>query len=442
MVTQSSNTQNSSLWIESGQQREGPVARVAMVAAIEGQYSFAIPDQLVEKVEPGKRLLVPFGKNRKPSPAFCIAVGREIWTSTLKPVTDVLDRERLLSNTLIDLGLWMSRYYCCPLGRTLAAMVPEPIRKQSGFRTIRTYRLTGQQLPKLTAKRQAVINALSAHPEGLDQDTLITNSKTSKGIISAMTKAGLLEMKINRQPAAAPDFDRPGIEPTFELNNYQKLALEHIISMFDENDFRTLLLYGVSGSGKTEVYIRSIRAVLAKDKQAILLVPEIALTTQIVDRLARRFDNVAVIHSGLTGVQRSLTYSAIARGEKRVVIGTRSAVFAPCLNLGLIVIDEPQESSFKNQQAPRFHTREVAVKRAQLESIPIVLGSATPSLETWYNCERLEHFQRITLPKRIEDLPMPTVEFVDMHIEQRQRRGLHLLSQKMEQYLGETLAAG
>ena len=257
-----------------------------------------------------------------------------------------------------------------------------------------------------------------------------------------MTKAGQIAAQVRKEPAPAPDFDRPANEPTFDLNAAQRNAIERIDAWAAEKLFRVVLLFGVSGSGKTEVYIRAMRSVLERGRQAILLVPEIALTTQIVDRLASRFRSVAVIHSGLTGVQRSLTWSAIARGEKRVVIGTRSAVFAPCPNLGLIVVDEEQEGSYKNQQAPRFNTRDVAIKRAQLASVPIVLGSATPSLETWHNCGRRPHFERITLPSRIEGLPLPTVEFVDMKLAQRERPGLHLLSVRCEELLRETLSQG
>lgn len=438
----SSDKSGPSLWIESPEVRVGSVARVAMVAAIEGEYSFAVPDTLADRLEPGKRLLVPFGRNRKPQPAFCVAVAREPWTSTLKPVADVLDESRLLGDELIELGQWMSRYYCCPLGRVLVAMVPEAIRKQSGFRTIKRLRLANRPAQvSRSAKRQAVVDALADEAQGLDLDVLIERTSVSKGVISAMVKAGLLAVETRREPAPAPDFDRPGDEPTFKLNADQQSAIERIGRITNEGKFRTVLLFGVSGSGKTEVYVRSIRKVLAAGKQAILLVPEIALTTQIVDRLASRFKDVAVVHSGLTGVQRSLTWAAIARGDKRVVIGTRSAVFAPCPDLGLIVVDEEQESSYKNQQSPRFHTRDVAIKRAQLASIPIVLGSATPSLETWHNCSRLEHFELVTLPNRITDLPMPAVEFVDMRIEQQQRKGMHLLSRTMEAYLREALSA-
>ncbi len=434
----------SSLWTESPELREGPVARVAMAAAIDAEYSFAVPEELAPRVEPGKRVLVPFARSRKPQPAFCIGISREPWTSTLRPCADVIDDERLLSDELIELGRWMSRYYCAPLGRTLAAMVPDAIRRQSGFHAVRTLRLTrnAESKSRVSSKRRAVLDALADQPEGLEFDALIARSGASKGVIAAMVKAGMLEMHERREPAAAPDFDRPGDEPSFELNAAQQAAIRRIEQIAREKLFRAVLLFGVSGSGKTEVYIRAIRSVVTAGRQAILLVPEIALTTQLVDRLASRFRDVAVVHSGLTGVQRSLTWSAIARGQKRVVIGTRSAVFAPCPNLGLIVVDEEQEGSYKNQQSPRFHTRDVAIKRAQLASIPIILGSATPSLETWNNCDRLSHFERIILPNRVAGLPMPNVEFIDMHREHQQRKGTYLLSERMEQCLEETLSAG
>jgi primosomal protein N' (replication factor Y) len=418
-----------------------------MIAAVDGEYSFAIPEAFAGQVAPGKRVLVPFGKAREPQPAFCISVAEETWTSTLRPIADVLDEQRLIDDRLLELGRWISRYYFCPLGRTLAAMVPEPVRSQSGYRTVRIIRL-GQlgspdsriPTPKLSPRRKAVLEQLAAHPEGIEIDALAEAAGASRAIINALVKADLLTIETQRQAAPAPDFDKPADEPAFEPNEHQRRAIDSISQAASNGAFKVLLLFGVSGSGKTEVYIRSIRSVLARGKQAILLVPEIALTTQIVNRLVSRFQDVAVIHSGLTGVQRSLTYTAIARGEKRVIIGTRSAVFAPCPDLGVIVVDEEQEPSYKNQQSPRFNTRDVAIKRAQLLSIPVVLGSATPSLETWHNCQRLSHFERLDLPARIAGLPMPHVQFVDMKIEQKQRKGLHLLSEAMEAGLAETLA--
>lgn len=442
-MASSSDTAGPSLWIETAETRIGLVARVAMIAAVDGEYSFAIPPELADRIEPGKRVLVPFAKAREPQPAVCVAVADEPWTSTLRPVADVLDEQRLLDDRLIELGRWMSRYYFSPLGRSLAAMVPEAVRSRSGFRKLRIVRRTdAEPANKLSPKQQAVVQALAGAADGIEHAALLEKAGVGSAVVSNMIKAGLLSVETRREAAAAPDFDRPADEPSFELNDTQQKAINTIASAGTTGAFSVLLLFGVSGSGKTEVYIRAIRSVVARGKQAILLVPEIALTTQIVNRLASRFRDVAVIHSGLTGVQRSLTYAAIARGEKKVVIGTRSAVFAPCPNLGLIAVDEEQEPSYKNQQSPRFNTRDVAIKRAQMLGIPVVLGSATPSLETWHNCDRLEHFQRIDLPARIAGLPMPQVEFIDMRVEQAQRGGLHLLSERMETELAGVMARG
>jgi primosomal protein N' (replication factor Y) len=230
-------------------------------------------------------------------------------------------------------------------------------------------------------------------------------------------------------------------EPGFELNDDQRAALERVSDVLDAAAFRALLLFGVSGSGKTEIYIRAMRRALAAGKQAIMLVPEIALTTQLVQRLAVRFERVAVVHSGLSEVARSLTWEAIRTGAAPVVIGTRSAVFAPCADLGLIVVDEEQEPSYKNLQSPRFHVRDVAVKRAHMLEIPILLGSATPSLETWHNVGVLDTYERINLPRRVRSLPLPAVRMVDMRIEGT-FTGPAALSRSLLRELEQTLARG
>ncbi len=434
------------LWTEAPEMRVGPVARVALTVPIDKPYTFAVPDALVNVIAPGKRVVVPFGASDRPTPAFCMAVAHERWTSTLKPILQVLDDDRLIDDALLALGEWIAHYYACPLGRTLSAMVPEAIRNQRGFKTVRTCRLrsdaTGVEKPRLSVKRRAILELLAAHPAGLDEQTLLEKADAGRSVLNGLVKGGIVEVATRRVPAPPPNFDQPACEPSFELTETQQRAITRINALADERAFRCVLLYGVSGSGKTEVYIRAMRHVLAQGRQAILLVPEIALTTQLLDRLASRFQDVAVIHSGLTGSARSLTWSAIAAGTKRVVIGTRSAVFAPCPDLGLIVIDEEQESSYKNLQAPRFHTRDVAIKRGQLASIPVVLGSATPSLETWHNCERLGHFEKITLPTRVGGLPMPDVEFIDMRYEARAQKGIQLLSNRSTHLLEETLDRG
>jgi primosomal protein N' (replication factor Y) len=206
--------------------------------------------------------------------------------------------------------------------------------------------------------------------------------------------------------------------------------------------FSVNLLHGVTGSGKTEVYLQCIRRVVERGKQAIVLVPEIALTPQTVRRFTGRFRRVAILHSGLTATERHRFWQQICTGMADVVVGARSAIFAPLPNLGVIVVDEEHESSYKQDQAPRYHARDVAIKRAQLEDIPVILGSATPSLETYAKSisPAVDSPNQIfTLPGRVRGLAMPHVELIDMKVVNRYRRGVHLLSERLEHLLRATL---
>ena len=181
----------------------------------------------------------------------------------------------------------------------------------------------------------------------------------------------------------------------------------------ESREHRTLLVHGVTGSGKTEVYIRAIEEVVSFGRQAIVLVPEISLTPQTVARFRARFERVAILHSHQSDVERHRHWQRIGRGEVEVVIGPRSAVFAPTPHLGLIVLDEEHEATFKQEIAPRYHARDVARRRAEAEQVPLVLGSATPSLESWANVERSK-FERMSLPERATGVPLPRVDVVDL----------------------------
>ena len=258
-------------------------------------------------------------------------------------------------------------------------------------------------------------------------------------VFGTLEKRGLLAIEARPAPWTPAEAGATRHEPLYALNEDQQAAVARVSAAVDRRAFSVEVLFGVTGSGKTEVYIRAMRRALDAGRQAIMLIPEIALTTQTVRRLEQRFERVATIHSGLSGARRARTWEAIARGEAPVVIGTRSAVFAPCPDLGVLIVDEEAEPSFKSQAAPRYHTRDVAIKRAHLEGIPVVLGSATPSLETWSNLGRRSHYHLVRMPNRVRGLPMPTVHLVDMRAEHRARRGVHLLSRAMELHLRNTL---
>ncbi|MFH0980396.1 MAG: primosomal protein N', partial [Planctomycetota bacterium] len=435
------------LWLEEGEGQAGLTATVAPIGPIDQTYTYAVPTELAERLKIGQRVCVPLGKRGRLVAGFCVELGGE-WRHTLRAVHSLIDEETYLSPPLLELGRWVSRHYCCPLGRTLAALVPEAVRRRSGFVNVRYARLLrpleaiASETIRLGTKSRALLEVSAQAESPLDVETLLARTGASANTLRAAADKGWIEITTERRLRPPPRWDVPRVEPAFELNGDQEAALRRLREKLDAGGFSVTLLYGVSGSGKTEVYIRAMRRVLEQGGQVIMLVPEIALTTQLVQRLAARFDDVAVIHSGLTGVHRSLTWRAIARGERRVVIGTRSAVFAPCARLGLIVVDEEQEASYKNLQAPRFHVRDVAIKRAQMAGIPILLGSATPSLETWLNCRRLEHYERVDLPVRVRDLPLPEVQVVDMRGRSARSGDAPALSEIMRGKIAETLGRG
>jgi len=430
------------MFVTEGIERVGLIATVATIAPIDKTYSYLIPDELAERVRPGVRVRVPIGARGTMQPAFCVAVSRGPWDTTLKPIDAVLDERPLLSDKLLELGEWIGRYYACPLGHTLRAMLPTGVRRAAGATSVRFARLVAEDSAGLTKKQIAAIAALRAGGGEMRVEDLYKAAGCGAGVIRALAASGRIAIE-ERVDIGQPRLEAvEQAEPTFELDADQKNAVARVAAALDAGAFRVQVLFGVTGSGKTEVYVRAMRRAIVAGRQCILLVPEIALTTQTVQRMSRRFSRVVVLHSSLTDVQRSRVWAAIAAGRIDLVIGTRSAVFAPCPRLGLIVVDEEHEPSFKNLAAPRYHTRDVAIKRAQLESIPIVLGSATPSLETWLNARNQPHYELVRLPHRVKGLPLPHVHLVDMREEHRARRGVHLLSRAMEEHLSAVLRRG
>ncbi len=237
-------------------------------------------------------------------------------------------------------------------------------------------------------------------------------------------------------PAPRPEAAKPPTRPT--LTAEQAMTLERILPAIASGGFATFLVHGVTGSGKTEVYLAAIEEVVAHGREAIVLVPEISLTPQTIRRFRRRFDRVAVLHSHMSDAERHRHWQSIASGEVQVVVGARSAVFAPARRLGLLVIDEEHESSFKQETTPRYNARDVAVKRAQTEGVPVILGSATPSLESWRNAER-GRYTRLAMPSRVGDRPMPEVEIIDMRNEKVVVGGL---SESLRQAMAHALDEG
>lgn len=439
------------LWLlaSEGQATRGLVAEVAVRARTSKLYTYAVPGPLADAVRPGVLVRVSYGRPGHPREGWCVGVTQGTWDHTRKPIQAVLAVQPLLDEALIELGLWVSEYYACPPGQTFDAVVPAILRKPR-LRKVRYVRATGQPPEKPLSKKQQALLSAVGEAEVLRDEVLLAAGVGSSSL-QTLRKRGLIEVTVREEPVEPPVPERPGDAPAaapqesredgFVLTNGQQAALVTIENATAEpSEFKVFLLFGVPGSGKTEVYVRAIRRVIAAGRQAIILVPEIALATQVVERLARRFAQVVVLHSRLKPTTREHTLRAIAAGHVQVVIGTRTAVFAPCPRLGLIVADEEQETSFKNLQAPFFHARDVAIKRGQIENIPVVLGSATPALETWSNAKALPHFQLLCLPERVPGAELPTVRLVQVSMREPGRWS-DLLSDELVHRLRQTLAA-
>lgn len=274
------------------------------------------------------------------------------------------------------------------------------------------------KLPDGAKKQKEMLNFFSGHPKPVALKWLV-ESGFSASAVKALVSKGFIEEKdreVYRDPYQNREFKQTS---PLTLTEEQNQAIKPILASLDKNEHRVFLLYGVTGSGKTEIYLQSIQDVLNKGKEAIVLVPEIALTPQMVNRFKGRFGNqVAVLHSGLSLGEKYDEWRKIERKEVKVVVGARSAIFAPFENLGIIIIDEEHETSYKQEEMPRYHARDVAIVRGGRYHCPVVLGSATPSLESFARAQK-GVYHLLTLPKRMNNKPLPSVELIDMREEIR-----------------------
>ena len=303
---------------------------------------------------------------------------------------------------------------------------------------------TADALPaRLSPAQRAVLAALEAGPLRLGE--LRERTGVDRAVIRRLARRGLVrlvEQPVEFGAQVPTPTDLPETpEDRYELTAAQQRALERVLGAIGARRLRVPLLFGPPASGKTEVYVRAMRHVVAQGRQAIILVPEIALATQIVDRLARRFAHVAVLHSQLSDKARREAHEAIYAGRVQVVIGTRAAVFAPTRRLGLIVVDEEQDSSYKALSMPYYHARDVAVRRGQIEGVPVVLGSATPALETWFNVQHQPHYELVRMPQRVPGAVPPRVEAVETR-PPAPGQPAPLISRELEAALRDVLKAG
>ncbi len=438
----------------------GQIVRVALEMGADALFDYVLPEFL-GAVEPGQRVQVPFGRANKLQQAFVVQVitdPEEIQKCRrfkLKAVKAVLDEMPLLDEPLMALARWISRYYVCPLGQVFSAMVPSAVKKDAGVKKKTIVCLTAdaeQYLKNLSSQKQKrlveILKTAAAFDadSAMDKQTLLEAADCTQAPLKQLVRKRVVKLAQKEVLHALPVVPGGLALETKEvvLNGDQRRALDFISQQIEQNRFGVSVLHGVTDSGKTEVYIRAVQRCVAAGRQAIVMLPEIALTAQTVQRFRSRFKNLAILHSRLSGPQRNAQWQSIKKGDADVVIGARSAIFAPVSNLGLIVVDEEHESSYKQDTVPRYHGRDVAVKRAHIAGAHCILGSATPSLETLYNCKTKKHYSLLSLPKRVNDLPAPEMKLVDMTtaFTDTEHTSAQLLSPQLREHLSRTLRRG
>ena len=396
-------------------------------------YTYGVPEELRASVGVGKRVAAPFGRGDTATEGYCIRLSGDAPVREVKSIARVLDEVALLDEHLLKLTRWMADYYLAGWGQVLHAVVPAGVRDQAGTKSVTYVELVPKDalpnpLPGVTPKQKAALDRLKKHGGAMELTHLSRELGTGTAPVASLVTKGLVRKYTERIDRFDPDSvtslstepapTREAIEPTHNLvlNDDQQAAWETILAALQEPKHRAFLLEGVTGSGKTELYLRAIEECVRQGKEAIVLVPEISLTPQTIERFKGRSSGVAVLHSHLTSGERAGYWRRIAAGQTQVVVGARSAVFAPTRRLGLIIMDEEHETSFKQESTPRYHARDVAVMRAALLEVPIILGSATPSLESRH-AANVGQYTVLSLPKRVENRPMPAVRLIDLRHE-------------------------
>jgi len=428
------------------------LARFALIAVnlpVDREFTYRIPDHLDGRTQVGARVRVPFHGRKLAGVVVGLADETDVPDKRIKPVEAVLCEIPILPPDLLEFTRRMALEYACSWGTALEAALPGSLKRR-GSRTVPGVDLVrsedetlrhGEELEDKHPKQARVLRMAVEMGPPVPVAELRRRTGVSRSPIATLVKHGHLKwQRIEIEDELVRDA-RLERAPRHELTGEQQRAVDRVVAYVEAGEHRTFLLHGVTGSGKTEVYLRILETVRARDLSAIILVPEISLTPQTVGRFWSRFKDVAVLHSSLSDATRARQWLRIARGQSRIVVGARSALFAPVQDLGLIVVDEEHESSFKQQQSPRYHAREMAALRGSLNNAAVVLGSATPSLEAWSRCESGE-YELVKLENRVGGGRLPKMLLVDMRHQKRVKGRPPLVSDRLEILMAERVKAG
>ncbi len=428
------------------------IARVTVNLSLDRLFDYLIPPALRDRIKPGIKVNVPFGKGASLRPAYVMEITDRSSYTGLKAIDSLCEGAPAIPDSLLKLAEWMALYYCCPREQAIRNLLPGAIRNGRVKPKMRPHCRIDDKLKAAeyiethgsrSKARAAIIKALILEHE-LPQDILLVKAGAGKSALDALVKEGLVireEQQDDRDPfKGAVVLKTTAMTPTPE----QAQALKLIFDVMEHKDSRhVVLLHGVTCSGKTEVYLQAIARAIEDGGEAIVLVPEISLTPQTVERFRARFgDMVSVLHSGLSDGERRDEWMKVHSGRVKIAVGARSALFAPFTNLKLIVVDEEHEQSYKQSEAPRYNARDVAVMRGRLEQATVILGSATPSLESHYNALNGKYAYARMLKRSDPSIVLPDVRIIDMRCEETDAGKLPFLSKALVQSVRDRIAAG
>lgn len=401
--------------------RSEHIISVAVPVPLRQSFDFLVPmtsSQNEIKPSIGARVKIPFGPRKLVGVILAIKSDSDFPEDKLKPAIEILDQASLFDDALWSSLLWLSRYYLAPIGEVLDAALPVALRQANELMPTskKTWALTevgrSRSIDELNrAPLQLAIVKLFMKNSLLTADDFKDNASSWRQAINSLVEKGWVE---ETQTEPRLSCHSVNMQDSITLTEQQVAAVAAINQSISQQSFSSTLLHGVTGSGKTEVYFSAMESVLAMGKQILLMVPEIGLTPQLIERVQRRFSEpVVVMHSGLNDSERHLAWWHAKQGNAQIVIGTRSSVFSCFANLGLIIIDEEHDGSFKQQDGVRYQARDVATYRAKQQNIPIILGSATPSLETFVNAES-GRYNLLSLTERATKVALPSIELIDL----------------------------
>jgi primosomal protein N' (replication factor Y) len=436
---------------ETGEKKTSPllVAKVAVESGLDKLLDYEIPPEQISSAHIGQWVEVPF-RNHIEIGVICELLESAEHQGKLKRIARFIKEGESVPRELMNLAVWISRYYCCPLRRCIQVILPKALRqeKTSEGPLWVTRKITLEEMKNLAIQirskhpsRAAVLDVLLKVKSGILLSELLEKAKVSASPVQTLAKEKILSV----EPMVNPHEESPHryfSTAAKTLNKEQSEALAKINASLESAQFHTHLLWGITGSGKTEVYLQAIQKVLEGDGSALLMVPEVSLTPQTLDRIRARLQvPVAVLHYKLTPVQKQKHWKQILEGKARVIVGARSSVFCPCPNLKLIIVDEEHETSYKSEESPYYHARDVAIQRARSLGATLVLGSATPSLESFHKAQS-GIYQLNRLQSRAGAASLPHSKLVDLRHEKEGSQDSHFFSRTLLEALHTCMEKG